>query len=83
MYIQLGDLIIFICLRQNKSEYSFNFFSRIKKNLIALFIGKGPTCHGDQHLGQARSKRISNQHGTAHVASGSLVILNGNHAVDV
>lgn len=41
------------------------------------------TCQGDEHLAQAGTKCVSRQHGTAQVTSGSLVILNWNHAVDV
>lgn len=42
-----------------------------------------PTCQGNKHLAQACTKCISSQQGTADVASGSLVILNRNHAVNV
>lgn len=42
-----------------------------------------PTRQGDENLAQAGTECISSQHGTPQVTSGSLVILNWNHAVNV
>lgn len=62
--------------------YAFTLTRREYRELIYYRL-RYPTRQGDENLAQAGTECISSQHGTPQVTSGSLVILNRNHAVNV